>query len=460
MRHRLGHFSSRALFLALLGGAACVALGCDDEPEETVDGGTDAADDTLAEVDGSDVPGEDSAPDADVVEDVPAGEPILLGGPMALTGPYAAEGEQCVWGANTAIDWINDVHGGVLVGGVRRPLEYVQSDDTSVATEVETITQQYCDNANVAFILAPYSTGLTLAAVPITEACDKLLLVPAGAAESIFADNPEWVVQVVTPGGSWHRGFLDLIVDVAEPGDLALAYEDDPFADSVHGPAATYAADLGFTIVFDTTYPAGALDADLDTYVSDLAATNPDVILGGGHFLDGNALTRVLADQGVEPQALSLLVAASRPDYYETVDACPDPCDYANHPGEGVSAPAQWVLGVTYNQADTEEAGMAWFGPSQEEFLELFHATAGADNEPSQSAGGYAAAILALAMAIELADSLDTTEVRAALGDLEVVTLYGAFDVDETGLQVGHEMVDVQWQEGEMVIVSPGRQDR
>jgi uncharacterized protein YheU (UPF0270 family) len=35
------------------------------------------------------------------------------------------------------------------------------------------------------------------------------------------------------------------------------------------------------------------------------------------------------------------------------------------------------------------------------------------------------------------------------------MSFYGGWDIDETGLQSGHSMVDVQWQNGKRVIVWP-----
>jgi branched-chain amino acid transport system substrate-binding protein len=58
-------------------------------------------------------------------------------------------------------------------------------------------------------------------------------------------------------------------------------------------------------------------------------------------------------------------------------------------------------------------------------------------------------------MGIEKADSVNTDKVRSALNELEFMSFYGGWDVDETGLQIGHSMVDVQWQDGERVIVWP-----
>jgi branched-chain amino acid transport system substrate-binding protein len=150
-----------------------------------------------------------------------------------------------------------------------------------------------------------------------------------------------------------------------------------------------------------------------------------------------------------------LLVGPAAPDFYEQVEACPDPCDYDAHPAEGVAAPAQWELGVTYSQTRAEALGKTWFGPSQEEFLALFHDVAGDDVAPGYQAAQGGATILTLVLAIEAADSVETDAVRDALDDLEFTSFYGDFDIDETGLQIGHDMVELQWQDGQKVIVWP-----
>ena len=46
-------------------------------------------------------------------------------------------------------------------------------------------------------------------------------------------------------------------------------------------------------------------------------------------------------------------------------------------------------------------------------------------------------------------------KLRKALGDLTFMSFYGSWDVDETGKQIGHPMVDVQWQNGKRLIVAP-----
>ncbi|MBN1944641.1 MAG: amino acid ABC transporter substrate-binding protein [Bradymonadales bacterium] len=395
----------------------------------------------------------------DVSDVVVPPEAVVVAGPVSVTGRYTQEGQQALWGIQAAVTWVNEVYGGVTIDGVAHPLEFQYTDDASGGSTVADITNAYCDDDEVSFIMGPYSSGFTNIAAPITEACDKILLNVGGASDSIMAQGYENVVQILTPGSQYHLGILEMIaqaVGTSDTLDLALAYENDAFSKSVAaGVRAAVEDHWNYDIVFDGTYPAGAVDEALGTFVASLIGSDPDVIVGGGHAVDSRALTRVLDAQGFQPSAMSLLVGPANANFYEMVEACPPPCDFLNHPAEGVMAPAQWALGVTYNQADIEEQGGTWFGPSQNEFLDLFHEAAGLDKTPAYQAAQGAAAILVLVMAIEEAGSLDTDEVRAALEGLDVVTLYGGFVVDETGKQVAHSMVEIQWQYGQMAIIWP-----
>ncbi len=50
---------------------------------------------------------------------------------------------------------------------------------------------------------------------------------------------------------------------------------------------------------------------------------------------------------------------------------------------------------------------------------------------------------------IEIAGGLDQERLRAAAASLEVTTLFGPFRIDSgTGMQVGHEMLLVEWVRG------------
>jgi branched-chain amino acid transport system substrate-binding protein len=57
--------------------------------------------------------------------------------------------------------------------------------------------------------------------------------------------------------------------------------------------------------------------------------------------------------------------------------------------------------------------------------------------------------------AVKRAASLDRDKIRDAILKLDFNTVFGAFRVDPDGLQIGHKMVTIQWQDGKRVIVWP-----
>ena len=117
--------------------------------------------------------------------------------------------------------------------------------------------------------------------------------------------------------------------------------------------------------------------------------------------------------------------------------------------------PSQWEYGVQYASEEAQKVGLPWFGPSQDEFVQLFKQAQGKDLMPDYHAAEAGAAVLALVLGIEQAGTVEADAVRKALGDLQFMSFYGGWAIDTTGLQVGHATVDVQWQGGARVIVWP-----
>jgi branched-chain amino acid transport system substrate-binding protein len=254
-------------------------------------------------------------------------------------------------------------------------------------------------------------------------------------------------VQTIGPGSRYHVGTLDLIRNVdPEVKKVALAYEDSEFARMTMDGAEAHAKELGFEIVFKRTYPAGV--TDLTPLLSDLKACHPDIVIGGGHYEDGQLFTRQMADLDINVKALSLVASVTLPAYYEAL---------GGHLAEGVMGPSHWEHGVTFSAEKAKEAGQTWIGPGQDQFVALFKAAVGKDVLPDYHAAEAGAQVLAYVLAVETAGSTDQDRVRAALRDLEFTSFYGGWDIDETGMQIGHSMVDMQWQDGKRVIVWPNK---
>ncbi len=114
----------------------------------------------------------------------------------------------------------------------------------------------------------------------------------------------------------------------------------------------------------------------------------------------------------------------------------------------GVAGPSQWEPQAAYTAEAADAAGLAWYGPSAADFVAAYQGAY--SEEPSyHAAGGYAAGLI-LQAAIEQAGSVDAQAVKEALDSLDQLNFFGHIKFDTTpeahGLQIGHEMVYVQWQ--------------
>jgi len=114
----------------------------------------------------------------------------------------------------------------------------------------------------------------------------------------------------------------------------------------------------------------------------------------------------------------------------------------------GVVGPSQWEPQVNFTQDSATKAGLTWYGTTGADFTSTYKAAYNED-PTYHSAGGYIAGLI-LQKAIEDAGSLDTTAVAKALDNMDILTFYGHIKFDTSaashGLQIGHEMVYVQWQ--------------
>ncbi|WP_290623824.1 MULTISPECIES: amino acid ABC transporter substrate-binding protein [unclassified Archaeoglobus] len=374
----------------------------------------------------------------------PKEETLYFGAPISLSGKFAKEGQMSLWGMQVAAQWINE-NGGIKVGNKVYKVEIKYYDDESKKESVQSLIERLATVDKVKFILAPYSSGLTMAAAPIAEKYGVLMNSHGGASDYIFEQGYYYVVQTLSPASKYQTGFLDMVKTLdPDAKRLALVYEDKEFSRAVHQAAKEYAEKLGFEIVYEKTYPAGT--TDLSPILNELKAANPDVLIGGGHFADGQLLAQQLAELNINIKAISILVAPSLPAFYEALGT----------KAEGISAPAQWETGVKYSPEVAEKLGVEWYGPTQEEFIKMFKDLAGEDAEPSYHVAEAAAAVLSYAKAIEKAQSTDVDRVREAMNDLEFMCVYGMWSIDpETGKQVGHDMVIIQWQNEEKKIVWP-----
>ena len=367
---------------------------------------------------------------------------IKVGLPISLTGKYDVLGMRNLQGARLWAEWANEKFIYIKEANKKLPVKVIWYDTKSDKDTTIKLTEKLINEDQVDFLLGPYGSSLTLASAAITEKYGKLMFSHSGASDKIWSQGYKYVIGVLTPSSYYYKSTMELLANLKPPAkSLALITEDNPFNLSIRKGIKKWAEELGFEILFDEVYPAPP--TDLSPILSKVKRLAPDAILASSHFKDGALLARQAAELGVYTKFFALGSAPSTLEWWNAVGPKGARYTVATSQWEPIDAPdpARFVN---------------WFGPKMtgNEFNAWYKKRWG---KPTDFRGTQAfAAGLVLQWAIENAGSLDTDKVRAALNDMDIMTLYGRSMIDrDTGIQVGHGMVVAQWQNGRKLVVGP-----
>jgi len=371
-----------------------------------------------------------------------AGE-IKIGMTLSFKGKYTHESEMTLIGIKAGIKWVNE-HGGVVIGDKRYNLTCIIYDDESDPKLVPELYSRLIERDKVDVLVGPYSSGLTMAAVAVTEEHGMVLVDINGVSDAIFQRGYKYIVLVHNRASDYMKSIVDMLVSLNDPDiKVALIFENSAFAVYAYNGAKEALQKYGIDIVYEKLYEKGA--TEFGSIISEAIASGANVLIGGGHYVDGEALTKQAWELGWKLKAIGIMIAPAIPSFYEELQEI----------AENVLAQEQWEIGVKYSPEVASELGIEWFGPTQEEFLE-YCKQINPDTLPTYHTALGFTGILLIKKAIEEAGSLNPDMIRSAFNRMHLMTFFGEFKIDpSTGLQIGHKMIVVQWQNGKKVIVWP-----
>jgi len=380
-------------------------------------------------------------PEAEATSEEPAAPveeiTMKIGFTASQTGSLNVESTRQVNGLTLWMDQVNAADGIPMGDNAVVKFEAVFYDDESNKDRVQELYTRLATEDNADFLISPYSSGLADASAVIAEQYGKIMITTGAASDATYQKGYTLVYQAYTPASSYLTGAVDSLAAL-DPAvtKLALVHENDKFSTDVVTAAKVYAESLGYEVVLFEGYDSGT--TDFGPFINNIVAAAPEAILGGGHFQDGTTFARQLDEKGVVANYIALLVAPPEPTFAELGDAA-----------LGIAGPSQWEPLAEYTPEAAEAAGVEWFGPLGSDLVADYTAAFG--EEPSyHAAGGYVAGLL-LQNAIEAAGSTDPAAIKAALDAMDILTFFGRTKFNTTpenhGLQIGHSMVLIQWQE-------------
>lgn len=359
-----------------------------------------------------------------------AQDTLKIGWAIPKTGPFAA-GAAVTTLPNYQV-WVKDVNdaGGIKVGNKKMKIEVVEYDDRSSTEELIKAVERLATQDKVDFILAPWSTGMNLAAAPVFAKHGYPQLAVAANTDQAPQLAKRWPNLSFWLGTSSEitAGVVETFSKMYKDGKIgkkiAMVAVADQFGIENSTAAREGLKKAGFELVYDKSYPFGT--QDLQPVLKDAQAANPDVLLAFSYPPDTFAITDTAKVIGFNPKAFFVGVGTAFPMYKGKF-----------------GANAEGVLGI--GGSDASLPGVKWYIQHHKEVI---------GREPDRWASPMTyASLQALQQAIERVGKIDRAAVIKEINTGTFDTIVGKLKL-ENGLNRNVWAVS-QWQGNDFVGVAP-----
>jgi branched-chain amino acid transport system substrate-binding protein len=347
-------------------------------------------------------------------------KPILIGISVSLSGPYAAGGKYSLEGTDLWVEQVNQ-RGGLL----GRPVKLVYYDDKSDPNTGVQLYEKLITSDKVDLIVGPYSSAVTSAVSTVAEKHKMAMLGPECADVKVYSRGYKYNFQAQAQASRYMLGALTL-AKANGYKTLALLAEDTAFPKAVTTEVTAMAPQYGLTVVFSQTYPKGA--TDFSALLTKVKEAKPDVIFANSFLPDAQGIFRQARELGVDAKLFAVAIGGAEPEFGNLGST-------ANY----VFAASPW--------------GAAMHTRNNPEFVKAYQARF--KRAPDYHSASNYAAMEVLEVAVKQVGAIDQDKLAAALGKIQVETVYGTYRVDARGIQTGFETGLLQWQDGKQVLVWP-----
>jgi branched-chain amino acid transport system substrate-binding protein len=224
-----------------------------------------------------------------IVSAAAAADPIKIGFSMSMTGAVAPNGRQLL----VALEiWRDDVNAaGGLMG---RPVELVYYDDQSNPANVPAIYTKLLSLDKVDLLLGPYATNMAAPAMPVIMQANKTTITLLAIGVNRHFDYARYFSMVpVGPEGvkAFSRGYFELAAaQQPKPLTVAMIAADAEFARTAADGAKENAKALGFSVIYDRSYPPNTVD--FGPIIRAVQAANADLVFVAAYPPDTVGIVR------------------------------------------------------------------------------------------------------------------------------------------------------------------------
>ncbi|MDR7555255.1 MAG: amino acid ABC transporter substrate-binding protein [Armatimonadota bacterium] len=230
-------------------------------------------------------------------------KPVLIGGSLGLTGPFS--GPSAVYKAIYEY-WADRVNreGGLL----GRPVRLIIYDDEGKPAVAQALYQRLLKEDNVDLVLAPYTTLVGGAVIPIVESAQKVLWNGGFVGIELFKKS-RWIVGAYTyQEPDYPRGIFELVDSLPpdqRPRRIGVVTEQNPFTLVVkngyqgYGGVLNFARQRGIPVVLNEEYAPTV--SDVSGLIQRAKAAGVDLFFALSLPNPAALLARTAREQGFKP---------------------------------------------------------------------------------------------------------------------------------------------------------------
>lgn len=258
--------------------------------------------------------------------------PLLFGGTISESGALAAPGKGVRDGYRIWREYVNNELGGINVNGQRRKIELKLYDDESSKDRLINLYRRLINQDGVKYLLGPFSSGLSLAVVPIAERNNVPLVAPTVTLLSAY--RSENMFGVFPPNTTYFPTMLQPVLNLEEnrPSRAALIIADDPG----HNAAAKKIVQTleGTDIELVMEKRVSPRPNELGAEITEAANKNADFFIGEVYTQGAIAAVKAAQNQEYLPKAMAFASGPSNPAFKDSLGTA----------AEGTIAPAPYHL--------------------------------------------------------------------------------------------------------------------
>lgn len=244
-----------------------------------------------------------------------------LGASAPLTGDAANYGRSTRQGLSLAVKKIN------ASGMLDKPLRIVYEDDRMNPRDGVNAVTKLITADKVPLVLGPFGSSVVLAAAPVANKSEVVLLSASATADSI-ADAGDFVFRIAPPNSRQGADVAEFLAEALSEKTAAVIYQNNDYGVTLERAFSERFQALGGTVVARESVEDGA--SDVRAQITKIREKNPGAVFFPLHYAESGLFLRqasdlnldavfVSADGAMTQDMLKLAGEAAEGSYYTSL---------------------------------------------------------------------------------------------------------------------------------------------